>query len=169
MPESVAARGRRRGKHASSRWIFYISSVTCSFRRYPPPFSLFIFYLFLRRVFFLPLLEVMGKREALIEGSRKESESLAATVQEKQRAYREALRKARAEIFAEQEAARRVVLDERAKVIRDARSRASEEVQAAKARLADEIDAARKSLDASGQELAEEVARAVLEPAGGAR
>ena len=55
----------------------------------------------------------MGKREALIEGARRESESLAATVQEKQRAYREALRKARAEIFAEQEAARRVVLDER--------------------------------------------------------
>ena len=79
------------------------------------------------------------------------------------------MRKARAEIFAEQEAARRVVLDERAKVIRDARSRADEEVQAAKARLADEIEAARQSLDASGQELAEEVARAVLEPAGGAR
>jgi len=135
----------------------------------PTAILVFIFYLFLRGAFFKPLLQVMAKREALIEGARRESDSLAATVQEKQRAYREGLRKARAEVFAEQEAARRVALDERAKVIRDARSRANEQVQAAKARLADEIAAARQSLDASGQELAEEVARAVLEPAGGAR
>jgi F-type H+-transporting ATPase subunit b len=135
----------------------------------PTAILLFIFYLILRRLFFLPVLEVMAKREALIEGAREESQSLAATVQEKQRAYREGLRKARAEVFAEQEAARRVALDERAKVVRDARSRANEQVQAAKARLADEIAAARQSLDASGQELAEEVARAVLEPAGAAR
>jgi F-type H+-transporting ATPase subunit b len=135
----------------------------------PTAILLFVFYFILRWAFFLPLLQVMAKREALIEGSRQESESLAAAVQEKQRAYREGLRKARAEVFAEQEAARRAALDERGKVVREARSRAGEEVQAAKARLAGEIEAARKSLDASSQELAEEVARAVLEPAGGAR
>jgi F-type H+-transporting ATPase subunit b len=135
----------------------------------PTAILLFIFYLVLRWAFFLPLLQVMAKREALIEGAREESQSLAASVQEKQRAYREGLRKARAEIFAEQEAARRVALDERVKVVREARNRANEQVQAAKARLADDIEAARKALDASGQELAEEVARAVLEPAGGAR
>jgi len=135
----------------------------------PTAILLFIFYLILRGLFFAPLLRVMAKREALIEGSRKESESLAAAVEEKKRAYREGLRKARAEVFAEQESARRVALDERAKVIREARSRAGEEVQAGKARLAAEIEAVRKSLDASGQELAEELARAVLEPAGGSR
>jgi F-type H+-transporting ATPase subunit b len=135
----------------------------------PTAILLFIFYSILRRLFFLPLLEVMARRDALIEGSRQEAQSLAAAVEEKRRAYREGLRKARAEIFAEQEAARRVALDERSKAVREARTRAGEEVQAAKARLAGEIEAARKSLDASGQELAEEVARAVLEPAGGAR
>jgi F0F1-type ATP synthase membrane subunit b/b' len=135
----------------------------------PTVVLVFLFYFFLRWAFFAPLLQVMAKREALIAGSRKESESLAAAVQEKQRAYREGLRQAREKIFSEQEAARRIVLDERAKVIREARQRAGEEVLAAKARLAGEIEAARKSLDASGQELAEEVARAVLEPAGGAR
>jgi ElaB/YqjD/DUF883 family membrane-anchored ribosome-binding protein len=62
-----------------------------------------------------------------------------------------------------------VVLEERGKLIRQARSRAGEEVQAAKARLADEVEAARKTLETSGQQLAEEVARAILEPAGGAR
>lgn len=135
----------------------------------PTAILVFIFYLVMRWAFFVPLLRVMAKREALIEGSRKGSESLAAAVQEKQRAYRDGLRKARAEVFAEQEAARRIALDERAKVIRDARGRAGEEVQAAKARLAGEIEAARQSLETGGQELAEEVARAVLETAGGAR
>ena len=130
----------------------------------PTAVLLFVFYLVLRWAFFRPLLQVMAKRAALIEGSRQEAESLAAAVQEKQSAYREGLRKARAEIFVEQEAARRAALDERARVIRDARSRANEEVQAAKARLAADIEEARKSLDASAQELAEEVARAVLEP-----
>jgi F-type H+-transporting ATPase subunit b len=135
----------------------------------PTAILLFLFYFILRRAFFLPLLQVMAKREALIEGSRKESESLAAAAQEKHRAYREALRKGRAEVFAEQESARRAALDERGKVIRQARAEANDQVQAAKARLANEIEAARKELDASGQQLAEEVARAILEPAGGAR
>jgi F-type H+-transporting ATPase subunit b len=135
----------------------------------PTAIIVFLFFFFLRWSFFGPLLKVLAERQARIEGSRKEAETLAAETQEKQRAYREALRKARAEIFAEQESARRVVLDERGQVIRQARGRAGEEVQAAKSRLAAEIEAARKSLDASGQELAEEVARAILEPAGGAR
>src|SRR3954468_20477431 len=123
----------------------------------PTAVLLFVFYLVLRWAFFLPLLRVMAKREAMIEGSRKEAESIAAAVQEKQKAYREALRKARAEIFAEQEAARRTALDERAKVIRDARARAMAEVQAAKARLAAEIESTKKTLEASSQQLAEEV------------
>ncbi len=135
----------------------------------PTAILLFIFYLVLRSAFFQPLLRVMAKRGALIEGSRNETESLAAAVQENQKAYREALRKARSEIFAEQEAARRVALDERANVIREARSRASAEVQAAKARLAAEIDSTQKALDVSAQELGEEVAQAILEPVGGTR
>jgi F-type H+-transporting ATPase subunit b len=135
----------------------------------PTVIILYIFYFIFRRLFFLPLLAVMAKREALIEGSQKQSEALATAVQEKQRAYREGLRKARAEIFAEQDVARRAVLDERATVIREARARATEQVHAAKARLAGEMEAARKSLDASGQQLADDMARAVLAPAGAAR
>ena len=79
------------------------------------------------------------------------------------------MRKGRAEVFAEQETARRAALEERGKVIRQARAEAGEQVQAAKARLAGEVETARKALDASGGQLAEDLARAILEPAGGAR
>jgi F0F1-type ATP synthase membrane subunit b/b' len=135
----------------------------------PTAILVFLFYLFLRWSFFQPMQRVLGERRARIEGARKDTESLRAAAQEKQRAYREALRKARAEVFAEQEAARRIALEERSKMIRQARSRAADEVQVAKARLAQEIEAAQKALETSGQELAEEVARAILEPAGGGR
>jgi len=135
----------------------------------PTAIVVFLFYLFLRWSFFRPLQQVLAERRARIEGARKDAESLRAAAQEKQRAHREALRKARAEVFAEQEATRRVALEERSKVIQQARSRATDEVQAGKARLGEEIGAARKALETSGQQLAEEVARAILEPAGGAR
>jgi len=135
----------------------------------PTAILVFLFYLFLRRSFFGPLLQVLAERQARIDGSRQHAESLTAAAQEKQRAYREALRKARADVLAEQESARRVVLEDRSQLIRQARNRAGEEVQAAKARLTNEIEAARKALETSGQQLAEEVARAILEPAGEAR
>jgi F0F1-type ATP synthase membrane subunit b/b' len=135
----------------------------------PTAILVFLFYFFLRWSFFRPLLKVLADRQARIEGSRKDAESLTAASREKQRAYREGLRKARDQVFAEQESARRVVLEERGKLIRQARSRAGEEVQAAKARLANEVEAARKVLETSGEQLAEELVRAILEPAGGAR
>ena len=135
----------------------------------PTAILVFLFYFFLRWSFFRPLLQVLAQRQARIEGARKDAESLRAATQEKQRAYREALRKARAEVFAEQEAARRVALEERSKVIQQARGRATDEVQAAKTRLGEEIGAAQKALETSAQQLAEEVARAILEPAGGTR
>src|SRR3990170_709140 len=120
----------------------------------PTAIVVFLFYLFLRWSFFRPLQQVLAERRARIEGARKDAESLRAAAQEKQRAHREALRKARAEVFAEQEATRRVALEERSKVIQQARSRATDEVQAGKARLGEEIGAARKALETSGQQLA---------------
>jgi F0F1-type ATP synthase membrane subunit b/b' len=83
--------------------------------------------------------------------------------QEKSRAYQDAMRDARGEIFREQEAARRVALDERSAAIQQARSQANQEIQAAKRRIKAEIEAARAELDTSSTQLAEEIARTILE------
>ena len=56
---------------------------------------------------------VLSERHKRAEGARQEAEVSRAAVQEKLRAYNDALKKARAEIFVEQEAIRRRVLDER--------------------------------------------------------
>src|SRR3990172_1243479 len=90
----------------------------------PTAIVVFLFYLFLRWSFFRPLQQVLAERRA------------------------------RAEVFAEQEATRRVALEERSKVIQQARSRATDEVQAGKARLGEEIGAAQKALETSAQQLA---------------
>jgi F0F1-type ATP synthase membrane subunit b/b' len=78
-------------------------------------------------------------------------------------AYNEALKKARAEIYAEQEAARQAVLEDRAKLLKAMRARAMEEVAAAKKKIASEFEAARAELERQTPELASQIVRAILE------
>ena len=76
-------------------------------------------------------------------------------------------------MYAEQEAARKKVLDERAALVKDARSKAATEVTAGKDRIAKELAAALREIQASVGPLAAEIARRVLQiaprPGGPAR
>lgn len=130
----------------------------------PTAIIVLLFYLFLRWSFFTPIARVVAERGRRIEGARREAEQLRKNAQEKARAYQDSLRKARAELFREQEAARRVALDERGAALQQARQRANEEIQAAKKRIRAEIEAARVELETSSDQLAAEIARAILEP-----
>ena len=130
----------------------------------PTAVIVFFFYLFLRWSFFGPIEHVVAERSRRIEGARHEAEELHKRAQEKSRAYQEGLRNARADIFREQEGIRRAALDERAKAILQARQLATEEIQEAKRRIRAEIDAARTELELSSTQLAEEIARTILEP-----
>jgi F0F1-type ATP synthase membrane subunit b/b' len=130
----------------------------------PTAVFVFLFYLFLRWSFFGPIEGVVRERGRRIEGARREAEELRKTAQGKSHAYQDALRKARAELFREQEAARRAALDERGASMRQARQRANEEIQAAKRRIHAEVEVARAELATSTTELAEKIARTILEP-----
>jgi F-type H+-transporting ATPase subunit b len=129
----------------------------------PTVVIVFLFYLFMRWSFFGPITKVMAERRARLEGARKEAEGFLAQAAEKKRADQEALRQARAVIFTEHEAVRRVALDQRATAILAARTHANEEVQTAKKRITAEIEAARGELETSGGELAEQIVHAILE------
>ena len=129
----------------------------------PTVLILFLFYLFLRASFFGPLERVLAERRARTEGARRAAESSRAAAQEKTRAYQEALKKARAEIYAEQETARRAILEERMALLRAARSRATDEVRAAKEKIFADLAKARAELETLGPALAREIARAILE------
>ena len=129
----------------------------------PTVILVLLFYVFLKTQLFKPLEKVMAERNARIEGARKTAEASQAAAQEKVRAYQEALKKARGEVYAEQETARRGVLEERATLVKNARARANEEVTTAKKRIAGELAAARTQLEKEGDALAAEIARAILQ------
>jgi F0F1-type ATP synthase membrane subunit b/b' len=122
-----------------------------------------LFYLFLRGAFWGPIEMAMAERSARIEGARAEAAKAETEARQALDAYHEALKKARAEIYAEQEAARQAVLEDRAKLLKAMRARALEEVAAAKKKLAAEFEAARAELERQTPELAAQIARAILE------
>src|SRR5262249_61936963 len=90
------------------------------------------FYVLLRVLFFKPLLAVMAEREARTAGAQKAAEAAQAAATEKGKQYQDALKRARAKVYEEQEAARKKLLDERAALLKASRNLATSEVSAAK-------------------------------------
>jgi F-type H+-transporting ATPase subunit b len=129
----------------------------------PTVVLVFLFYLFMRWAFFTPIQKAMAEREAKIEGARKDAAAVQASANQDLQNYNEALKKARAEIYAEQEAARQSIVEERAKNLKAMRSLAQKEVAEAKKKIDVELDAARKQIEASAPEIAGEITRSILE------
>ena len=129
----------------------------------PTVLIILLFYIILRGVFFKPLLAVMAERDARTAGAQKAAEAAQAAATEKIKQYQDALRQARGQVYAEQEAARKRLLDERAAQIKEARVKAAAEVNAAKARVAAELAAARREIESTVAQLAAEIARRILQ------
>jgi F0F1-type ATP synthase membrane subunit b/b' len=121
------------------------------------------FYLILRSLFFKPLLQIMAERDSRTAGAQKAAETAQAAAGEKVKQYQDALRQARAQVYAEQEAARKKLLDERAALLKAARARAADEVKAAKEGVAKELAAARRDVEATVAQLSAEIARRMLQ------
>jgi len=135
----------------------------------PTVVLILIFYFILKSLFFKPLLAVMAEREARSIGARKAAEAAQAASADKVKQYLDALRQARAQVYTEQDAARKKLLDERAAQLKKARAKASAEVTAGKERVAAELAAARRDMEPGIAQLAAEIATRVLQPAREAR
>jgi len=129
----------------------------------PTVLIILLFYFILRAIFFKPLLQVMAERDSRTAGAQKAAEAAQAAAADKVRQYQDALRQARAQVYAEQEAARKQLLDERAAQLKEARTKASREVTTAKARVDRELAAERRNLEASINQLSAEIARRILQ------
>src|SRR5690242_18115332 len=121
------------------------------------------FYLILRALFFKPMMAVMAEREARTVGARKAAAEAEAGAAEKVKEYQEALKKARVQVYGEQEAARNKVLQDRAARLKEARTKAAARVAEAKEHIANELAEALKDLHSSVTQLAMEIARRVLQ------
>src|ERR1700687_874353 len=120
------------------------------------------FYLILRALFFKPLLAVMAERDARTVGARKAAAAAEAAAAEKVKQYQEALKRARAQVYAEQEAARKKVLDERGALLKEARIAAAAEVADAKEHVAKELAAALLELKSSVEQFGAVIVRRVV-------
>src|SRR5208337_4504272 len=107
-------------------------------RAVPVAVIVLLFYFIMRAIFFGPLLKVMAERDARTIGAQKAAEAAQAAAAEKVRQYEEALKQARAKVYAEQEADRKKLMDERAGFLKEARAEATGEVNVAKERVAGE-------------------------------
>jgi F0F1-type ATP synthase membrane subunit b/b' len=121
-----------------------------------------VLYVVLKYTFFQPLMKAMDERSARTEGARREAEASQMAAREKVHSYEEALKKARIAVYAEQDVARRAILDERANKVRDARARAMELVQTQKTEIAKEVVAALEQLEVTTPDLAAEMVRTLL-------
>lgn len=128
----------------------------------PTVIIVFLFYFFLRWSFFKPMERVLRERHKRAEGARSEAEASRVAAQEKQRVYNESLKKARAEVFAEQETQRRRALEERQTAINAARAAAQSALQEAKKGIAADVQEARAELQRSSGALANDIAEAIL-------
>ena len=129
----------------------------------PTVLIILFFYFILRVIFFKPLLAVMAERDARTVGAQKAAEVAQAAAVEKAKQYQDALKQARARVYAEQEAERKKLLDERTELINTARTAATAQVAAAKERVAGEVAAARREIDATVGQLSAEIARRILQ------
>ena len=128
----------------------------------PTVIIVFLFYLFLRWSFFKPMQQVLSERHQRAEGARIEAEASRVATHEKQRFYTDAVKKARTEVFAEQESQRRRTLDERQATINAARATAQSALQEAKKAIAADVKAARIEMERSSGDLASDIAEAIL-------
>jgi F-type H+-transporting ATPase subunit b len=133
------------------------------FQVVPIVLILLVFHAALRVLFFKPLLRVIAEREARTIGTQKAAEAAQKAASEKVKQYQDALKQARTEIYVEQEAARKKVLDQRAAQLKEARAKTSDMVKAQRERIVAEVVAARREIESSITQFAALVARRVLQ------
>src|SRR5258708_18464884 len=91
----------------------------------PTVLIILLFYFMLRALFFKPLSAVMAERDSRTVGAEKASEAAQAAAGGKVRQYQEALRQARPQVYAEQDAARQKMLQKRAAEVQGGRTKAA--------------------------------------------
>jgi len=89
----------------------------------PTVLIILFFYIILRGDFLQTAAAVMAERDARTAGAQKAAEAAQAAAAEKVKQYKEALSRRAGQVYREQEAARKKLLDERAAQLKEARAK----------------------------------------------
>lgn len=123
-----------------------------------------VFFAVMRTLFFQPLLRVMAEREARTLGAQKAAEAAQAAAAQKIKEYENALKEARAKVYAEQDALRKKMHRERAIFLKEVGAKAEADVAKGKELVAQELQAAKKEIASTIPSLAAEIVRRILQP-----
>lgn len=123
-----------------------------------------LLHFYLKKVFFAPLEKVLKRRYAATEGARRQALESLQHAETKAAEYAAALREARAELYKEQEASRKLWRQEQEATAREARAQAAAQVQQAKASLEADAGKARLWLETESRNLAARIAATILNP-----
>jgi F-type H+-transporting ATPase subunit b len=129
----------------------------------PTVVLLLIVHFYLKFMFFRPLQKVLAERKQATQGTKEKAELLLAKADQTQAAIEAALRKAREEIYQEQEEARKQWTNEQTARLDQARHQSHDLIHQAQTQLEADADAAKKDLAETADALAEEIARTLLE------
>ncbi len=131
-----------------------------------PTFVLVVLlYLFLKLVFFRPLDRVIQKRYEESEGALKSTQEAMAAADERARAYEQALREARTEVYRQREQERQAIVAQCDEQVRRARAEGEQRAQAARQQIAAETEAAKQQIAGQRAALADAITRTILKGA----
>jgi F-type H+-transporting ATPase subunit b len=125
--------------------------------------ALFLFFVFvMNRLLFKPVARVLDERQTLTEGATNEARAAARRYQSRLAEYEASIRQARAESYRRLEQERAVALEERRRLIEDAKQKASGEIEQAKSEIKQQAEGARAALDTESRQIAAAISRTIL-------
>ena len=124
---------------------------------------LFIIFVFvLNRILFRPIGRVLDERQTRTEGAANEARAARRRYEAKLAEYEATIRQARAESYRRSEQERATALEERRRLIEQAKQHANEEIARAKLEIERQVAAARAALESESRQIAERISRTVL-------
>ena len=124
---------------------------------------LFLIFVFVaNRILFKPVGRILDERQTLTEGAANEARAARRRYDARLAEYEATIRQARADSYRSLEQARAAALDERRRLIDEAKGRAHEKIELAKQEIAGQAAEARAALESEAREIAQRISRAVL-------
>ncbi|MEK6288965.1 MAG: ATP synthase F0 subunit B [Acidobacteriota bacterium] len=124
---------------------------------------LFLIFVFvLNRILFRPIGRVLDERQTLTEGAANEARAAKRSYEARLAEYEATIRQARAESYRQSEQERAVALDNRRRLIEEAKQFANEEIGRAKNEIERQVADARAGLESESLQIADRISRTVL-------
>jgi F0F1-type ATP synthase membrane subunit b/b' len=128
------------------------------------PTVLFFIFLthYLKRVYFLPMANIMEERRKQTEGMRELAKRAHEAADKRGYEFESAIMTVRAQLLQENEAQRRQWAEEQTKLVEEARANAEQQVAAAKVEIARELENAKSGIGPSVDRLGSQIVESLL-------